>query len=285
MSEAIAHYTVLEEGVPDGIGRFVRARDTRVGRTVAVRMLTGRDAESSQRFLQDARRAATISHQNVAATYDVGEWNGVPYIACEFVTGEPLRAAIGGRRMHPRRAVEIAAQIADALAEAQTAGIVHGDLTVDNAVMTPRGHVKLINVGITRWSDGTASPGSPDHQPAEPGRDIRALGEILVEMLTGKPPVKGEVLRLGGTPELVKKLSAIVAKLQATKGSESASMAPVVAAELRAVAASIDDAQDDLDSQPFAVNEPRRTPRLAWLLGAGAIAAIGALLWLAMRSN
>ena len=78
-----------------------------------------------------------MSHQNVAATYDVGEWNGAPYIACEFVTGEPLRAAIGGRRMHPRRAVDIAAQIADALAEAHTAGIVHSDLAVDNVVMTP----------------------------------------------------------------------------------------------------------------------------------------------------
>jgi len=284
MSEVIAHYTVLEEGVPDGIGRLVRARDTRVGRTVAVRMLRSRGAAASQQFLQDARQAARISHPNVAAIYDVGEWNGAPYIACEFVTGEPLRAAIGGIRMHARRAVDIAAQMADALAEAQAVGIVHADVTVDNVVVTPRGHVKLVNVGITRWSDAADPDASVRTPLSEPGADMRALGIIFVEMLTGRPPVKGDVLRLGGSADEVKKLSAIVAKLQAARGPEAAQMAALIAAELRASSASFEDA-DDADTHQFAINAPRRASRLAWLVGAGMLAAIGGLLWLAIRSS
>jgi serine/threonine-protein kinase len=285
MNEAIAHYTVLEEGVPDGLGRLVRARDTRVGRTVAVRMLRGRDAAASQQFLQDARQAARISHPNVAAIYDVGEWNGAPYIACEFVTGEPLRAAIGGVRMPARRAVDIAAQIADALAEAQAVGIVHADVTVDNVVVTPRGHVKLVNVGITHWSDAADPEASVRAPLADPGADMRALATIFVEMLTGRPPVKGDVLRLGGSPDAGKKLSAIVAKLQAARGPDAAQMAALIAAELRASSASFDDGQDDADTHQFAMSEPRHAFRLAWLVGAGVLAAIGGLLWLAMRSS
>jgi len=282
MTEAIAHYTILEDGVPDGIGRFARARDTRVGRTVALRLWSRADPTAAQQFLHDARLAAKLSHPNIAAVYDVGEWNGAPYIACEFVTGEPLRVAIGGRPMHARRAADIAIQIADALAEAQAAGIVHADLSVDNVITTPRGHIKLVNVGITRWSDANGSDGS---RPPDAGEDLRALGSVLVEMLTGRPPVKGEVLRTGAARDTPQELSTIVGRLQAARGPEASHLAAVIASELRACATTMGDEPEESDSRPFPAAAERRGTPLAWLLGAVALAAIGALLWLAMRSG
>src|SRR5262249_52652439 len=128
MVEALGHYRILELIDAGGLGEVYRARDTRLGRTVAIKLvpedLIG-DPERRERLISDARAAAALSHPNIAALYEIGEDQGRIILVFEFVPGETLRTAAAGRPLNPRRAVDLTTQIADALAEAHAAGIVH----------------------------------------------------------------------------------------------------------------------------------------------------------------
>src|SRR5215831_7567768 len=131
MLEQLGHYRILDRIGSGGMGEVYRARDTRLGRTVAIKVLPpdlADDPDRRERFLRDARAAAALSHPNIAALYEIGEENGQLYLVFEFVPGEPLSKIIAGRPLNPRRAVQFAAQIADALADAHAAGIVHRDI-------------------------------------------------------------------------------------------------------------------------------------------------------------
>src|SRR4051794_32904227 len=135
MFETLGQYKILEFIGAGGMGDVYRARDTRLGRTVALKVL-GEDvkdhAERRERFLREARASASLSHPNIAALYEVGEDQGQLFLAFEFVPGEPLQQVIGEHALNPRRAVDFAMQIADALAEAHAEGIVHRDIKPAN---------------------------------------------------------------------------------------------------------------------------------------------------------
>jgi serine/threonine protein kinase len=221
MFETLGHYKILDRIGAGGIGEVFRARDTRVGRTVAIRVIASeflREAATRERFLRDARAAVTLSHPNIAALYEIGEDQGQQYLVCEYVPGETLRAAIGGRPLNPRRALEFAIQIADALADGHAEGIVHRDLKPENIIITPKGSAKILDFGLSAWTAGGAarertaratataapiygevvgrtvpymSPEQAQGETIDSRTDIFSLGVILFEMLTGKVPFGG----------------------------------------------------------------------------------------------
>src|SRR5207245_4736043 len=152
-------YRALDRIGEGGLGEVFRARDTRHGRTAAVKVVPssiGADVDRRRRFVADARLATALSHPNIAALYEVGEDEDGLFLAFEYVPGETLRTIIAGRPMNPRHVAEHGVQIADALADAHAAGIVHGDLRPENIIITPKGSAKVMDFGLAAWTRGGA---------------------------------------------------------------------------------------------------------------------------------
>ncbi len=214
-------YEILAPIGAGGMGEVYRARDPRLGREVAIKVLPesfAQDADRLRRFEQEARAAGVLNHPNLTAVYDVGAHDGAPYVVQELLEGETLRAALTGEAFSPRRAVELGTQIARGLAAAHEKGIVHRDLKPDNVFVTRDGRIKILDFGLaklTRAEEGppatnlpTASPGtepgvvlgtlgymSPEQvrgQPADARSDIFSFGAILYEMLSGRRAFRGD---------------------------------------------------------------------------------------------
>jgi serine/threonine-protein kinase len=171
---SIAHYNILEPIGIDGIGEMFRARDTKVGRTVAIKIVGPKvagDPVALARLVEDATIAARLSHPNIATLWEVGEADGRTYLAYEFVAGRRLREEAGGVAMNPRRALDLAIQIADGVADAHATGIIHGDLRLDTIMVTAKGSAKIIEFGMSQWTRGgatrTAAAHDPDALPAD----------------------------------------------------------------------------------------------------------------------
>ncbi|MBZ5568857.1 MAG: serine/threonine-protein kinase [Acidobacteriia bacterium] len=136
-----------------GMGEVYRARDTRLGREVAIKVLPesfARDADRLRRFEQEARTVAALNHPNILAVYDTGEHQGAPYMVCELLNGETLREEMQEGTMGQRRAVEYASQIAEGLAAAHDQGAVHRDLKPENVFITKTGRVKILDFGLAK---------------------------------------------------------------------------------------------------------------------------------------
>jgi TolB-like protein len=202
------------------MGEVYRARDTRLGRSVAVKILPPEfagDAESVRRFEKEARAVASLSHPNIVTLLDVGEEAGLHYAVAELVEGETLRTRLARGPLSPREASEIGAQIAQGLAAAHDKGVVHRDVKPENVVLTPSGFARLLDFGLAKRSTfaeateeeatrsafltepgviaGTVSYMSPEQVRGEPvdGRsDVFSLGVVLWEMLTGNRPFRGD---------------------------------------------------------------------------------------------
>jgi eukaryotic-like serine/threonine-protein kinase len=206
-----------------GMGEVYRARDTRLGRTVAVKILPSAfaaDPESVRRFEKEARAVASLSHPNVVPLFDVGEQDGVRYAVVELVAGETLRTRLSGGPLSAREAAGIAAQIAEGLAAAHEKGVVHRDIKPDNVVVTPSGFARILDFGLAKTSGPAIGAEAAEDEPTrsalltEPGivagtvgymspeqvrgesvdgrSDIFALGVVLWEVLTGRRPFTGE---------------------------------------------------------------------------------------------
>jgi serine/threonine protein kinase len=284
--DTLGHYKILDRIGAGGLGEVYRARDTRLGRTVAVKVPGAElqaDDERREALLRDARIAGALSHPNIAAFYEIGDEGGRLFLVFEFVPGEPLKRVIAGRPLNVRRAVDLATQVADAIAEAHAQEIVHGDLTPDTIMLTPKGNAKILDFGFARWM-GRTPGGASDYRA-----DIVALGTVLFEMLTGRQPDAGHITEpgtagLGRTtpgartpPELDEVLSkALGARVEG--GYESAA---TCAAELRAVAAILDIRA--ASAEPARVMPIRRERRSgAWVILAVVVvvAALAAARWL-----
>lgn len=195
MAETIGHYDILGVAGTGRHGPVYRARDTRVGRTVAVRVLGDEVSDPWRRahFLENVRPYTQLSHPHVATLFDAAEYGGRLYLVYEFVPGETLRGLAAGHPLNLRRTLDLAIQTADALAEAHTIGLVHGALTPSSVIVTPKGHAKIIDFGLSFWQttdtpDGFVSPEQALGRPADQRSDIFALGAILYLLLTGRVP-------------------------------------------------------------------------------------------------
>jgi Tol biopolymer transport system component len=204
------------------MGEVYKARDPRLGREVAIKVLPASfsaDAERLRRFEQEARAAGLLNHPNITAVYDIGTHEGAPYVVSELLEGETLRAALAGGRLSPRKAIEYATQIAHGLAAAHEKGIVHRDLKPENLFVTRDGRLKILDFGLAKLTHAeekgdpqtnlpTATEGtepgvvlgtlgymSPEQvrgKPADVRSDIFAFGAILYEMLSGKRAFHGD---------------------------------------------------------------------------------------------
>src|SRR3954468_22851913 len=212
LDEVIADRYELEELVgTGGMSSVYKARDRLLERNVALKVLHPQysdDAEYVERFRREARSVAQLSHPHIVTVIDRGEDGGQQFIVFEFIDGENLKQLIG--RIGPlpvRRAVELALEIADALAFAHDHGLVHRDVKPQNVLLTPDGDAKVTDFGIARSLDvekgvtqtgtvlGTSNYLSPEQasgQPVTPATDVYSLGAVLYELLTGDVPFPGE---------------------------------------------------------------------------------------------
>ncbi|MEX0880605.1 MAG: protein kinase [Thermoanaerobaculia bacterium] len=177
-----------------GMGEVYRARDTRLGREVAVKVLpvgVSSDPERLKRFEKEARSASSLNHPNIVTVYDIGESGGASFIAMEVVDGQTLRDILADGALPPKRLLAIAAQVADGLAKAHGAGIVHRDLKPENVMVTRDGLVKILDFGLaklTQPEDPSGATQSPTVSGAtEPGLVIGTVGYMSPEQALGKP--------------------------------------------------------------------------------------------------
>jgi serine/threonine protein kinase len=212
-------YEILAPIGAGGMGQVYKARDTRLDRIVAVKVLSTdkiADPERKQRFRQEAKAASSLNHPNIITIYDIGSENGIDYLAMEFVAGKTLDQLTPRNGMRIGDLLGYAAQAADALAKAHQAGIVHRDLKPSNVMVSSEGLVKVLDFGLAKLtqpatgedaetktmaaltSDGTIvgttyymSPEQAEAKPLDGRSDVFSFGTMLYEMATGQRPFHG----------------------------------------------------------------------------------------------
>jgi eukaryotic-like serine/threonine-protein kinase len=299
MLEALGQYKILGLIGIGRMGELYRARDTRAGRTVAIRVLAddiARDPVRRGRYLKDARAATTLSHPNIAVMYEFGSDQGHLFMVSEYVPGDTLKAVIAGRPLNPRHAIDHGIQLADALAEAHAADVVHGDIRPDNIVITPKGNAKFLDFGLGAWTgsgtgrreapaalatDTATAPDavaymSPEQvlgEQADYRTDIFSLGAVVFEMLTGAPPFSAasasalamQIVQTRPTapsalnPALPAELDAIVLRMLAKSLDQRCESAASIAAELRSIAAMLDVRDDAAEPAGAVIDSARRS--------------------------
>jgi two-component system LytT family response regulator len=217
----LSHYKILEELGRGGMGVVYRALDSSLGREVALKVLGpggAQDKEQARRLRVEARAAALLAHPAVSVVYEIGEAEGSTFIAMELVKGRPLATLIADTPLPVARAIELAIEVAEGLAEAHGRGVVHRDLKPKNVMLTESGHAKIIDFGLAKlvhprpqfesgndtpaWADtdpgrilGTAAYMSPEQVrggEVDARSDLFAFGALLYEMLSGEPAFRRE---------------------------------------------------------------------------------------------
>ena len=252
----LGHFRIEATIGSGGMGAVFRAIDERLDRVVALKVLSpslGRDTGSIQRFLNEARAAARLDHDNIARVFYVGEDHGLNFIAHEFVTGRTIRDIIRDHGpLDPREAVNYALQLAAALRHTAAAGVVHRDIKPSNIIITPRGRAKLVDLGLAKkvasesvgdltiagTTLGTFDYISPeqakDPRNVDVRSDIYSLGCTVYHMLAGEPPYpEGTVLQklldhqakdvpdpATKSPQVPSRLSAVVRRMMAPDPKE-----------------------------------------------------------------
>jgi len=276
MIENLGQYRILESLPAAPLGDVYRARDTRVGRTVTITVVMDQIASDPGRraqFIQAARAAAEVSHPNIVTLYEVGEEGHLLYLVNEFVQGDTLKTAIAGRPLNPRRAIDLAGQIAEGLADAHAADLVHGALTADAVVVTPKGHAKITGFGLGPFSGVACTTAARE--------DLFALGVILFEMLTGRAPVPGAGVPSAANRLLPREIDPIVAKALGKSGGYEAAV--TLAAELRAMGAVLDVRQDAQEESVVRSRGKSARSYAQWMVLALVLAAIAVTAWLLFR--
>jgi eukaryotic-like serine/threonine-protein kinase len=255
-------YTIVGPAGHDTPSDLYRARDTRANRTVLIKALTA-DVEWRRAAPANAVAAASFAHANVAALREIraADSRDLICLISENVSGVPLKTALARRRYSQRRSIDLATELAEALADVHAAGLMHGDLCPDNIMVTPEGRAKILHVGLTtqacsnrlRPRDGYMAPERVLGIGVEARTDVFSLGAILVEMLTGDPLPAGNPAREAAGPHELRipvlagfgqsassLLQATLSSALAGKADERCGSAAAFAAELRAVAAILD---------------------------------------------
>ena len=216
----ISHYRILKKLGAGGMGEVYLAEDTRLGRKVALKLLSAeltKNEDRLHRFEQEARAASALSHPNILTIYDIGEDGSARFIATEYIEGETLRNLLSRTKMSLREALDVAVQIASALDSAHHAAIVHRDIKPENIMIRGGGHVKVLDFGLAKLTEQSISTdteaptiarvdtepgtvmGTADYMSPEQARglnvdtrtDIFSLGVVIYEMVAGRRPFEG----------------------------------------------------------------------------------------------
>ncbi len=187
-------YEVLGQIGAGGMGEVYRAKDPRLGRDVAIKVLPAsfsNDADRLRRFEQEAKAAGLLNHPNITIVYDIGQHDGAPYVVQELLEGETLRAALAGGKIAPRRVIDYAIQMAHGLAAAHEKGIIHRDLKPENLFVTADGRVKILDFGLAKLTQLEEASSATDVSTAAAGTDpgvvLGTLGYMSPEQVRGKP--------------------------------------------------------------------------------------------------
>jgi eukaryotic-like serine/threonine-protein kinase len=316
-------YEIVERVGAGGMGEVYRARDTRLDRDIALKILPpalvahpGRRA----RFVQEARAASALEHPHIAVIHEIGDVDGLTFIVMELVRGEPLSALVSGGPVPASRAIELAIDVAEALARAHEVGIVHRDVKPANIMVTADGHVKIIDFGLAKLAGsrddsptatvavadgltasgmvvGTAAYMSPEQAQGaavDHRTDIFAFGVVLQEMLTGSSPFRRRssvdtmhAVLHDSTPRLPDSLGESTGCLQQIIDRCLAKAPGARYQAMRDVVAELRVARRRLDSAELrAVEGPSRFDRRMRIAAAVAVAialAIAAVVWWGAR--
>jgi eukaryotic-like serine/threonine-protein kinase len=223
----LGHFSLLEKIGEGGMGRVYKARDKRLDRLVAIKLLAearSTDADRRARFVQEAKAASALNHPNIITIHEIGEQDGQTFIVMELVDGKPLNEMIPRKGMRLTEALRIAAQVADALTAAHAAGIVHRDLKPANIMVDAHGRAKVLDFGLAKLTAPAAravagadeathtlvvdqpvseegvivgsvpymSPEQAEGKPVDARSDIFSFGAVLYEMVTGQRAFRGE---------------------------------------------------------------------------------------------
>ena len=197
----LAHYQILEELGEGGMGVVYKAHDTNLDRMVAIKVLLPEgtvDEHRMRRFVQEAQAIAALNHPNIAQVYGFDESDGIRWLAMEFIDGHSLAVRNAGGELRVEQIVDIAAQIADALAEAHSRGIIHRDIKPGNIMLTPRGQVKVLDFGLAKVESRAYSSQNTTESLSKPGHVAGTLHYMSPEQCLGRDvDVRSDIFSAG----------------------------------------------------------------------------------------